>query len=328
MTDATDARNSELLARALELSIRDVVLCKLIKHVDEEITTAALLGFFASNIAWTSALLADSEISPLSWVHYSKHKKDKTSEAYTGADFAIVLRLSKSRWRAAIFQAKRSESEHLSFKHLHISPARDGRPPEPQIIRLKDHSLSMVAQKPLPNGQLEWSTKDLSFAHYLIYHHDDAYLSPLSDHTEEIKKIDLTNTQIKSKGKTDLDDVKALWDKVSGKKVLYPKTIPIRNFSDLLRSGVTEPQMAQGWLEINRWTEASSFIKQTRLLMDVFEGAPLSELNPTVINSNNLTVMRQQRLGVLPLAQPRVPQKPVLQTKSTNSYSIRKGKVK
>lgn len=287
------------------------MLSKLIKHVDEEITTAALLGFFASNIAWTSTLLVDSDISPLSWVHYGKHKKDKTSEAYTGADFAIVLRLSKSRWRAAIFQAKRSEGESRSFKHLHISPARENRPPEPQIIRLRDHSLSILTKKPLPKGKPRWSTEDLSFAHYLIYHDDDAYLSPLSDHAEEIKKIALANIniKIKAKGLLKLDDFKALWGEYIGKKVLHPNADQVRKFSDLLRLGVKEtPEApAPGWIQLNGSIEASAFINQTRLLMDVFEGSHRNELKPIVANRTDLGVMRKQRLEVLAFAQAPVP---------------------
>lgn len=283
------------------------MLSKLIKHVDEEITTAALLGFFASNIAWTSALLADSAISPLSWVHYSKHKKDKTSEAYTGADFAIVLRLSKNRWRAAIFQAKRSENERRNFKHLHISPSREGRPPEPQIIRLRDHSLSILNSKPHLDGKLGWSTEDLSFAHYLIYHDDDAYLSPLNDHTEEIKKIALTNTQINSIGELNLEESRILW-RMYPTKTISPAASPIRKFSDLLRLGVTQSseEPASGWIELDSFKEASSFITQTRLLMDVFEGAHLSELKPTLANHSNLAVMRLQRMEVVPFATDRV----------------------
>lgn len=234
-----------------------------------------------------------------------------TSEAYTGADFAIVLRLSKSSWRAAIFQAKRSEGKNLSFKHLHISPAREDLPPEPQIMRLRDHSLSILTKKPLPAGKAEWSTEDLSFAHYLIYHDDDAYLSPLSDHAEEIKKIALANIQIKQKGKGKLepDELRALWGKYPGKKVLHPNINQTRRFSDLLRLGVTESpgDPASGWIQLNGSAEASAFINQTCLLMDVFEGSHLEEPKPTVANCNDLGAMKKERLKVSALVQKPVP---------------------
>lgn len=268
--------------------------------MDEEITTAALLAFIASNIAWTSALLVDAQASPLSWVHYSKHKKDKTSEAFTGADFSLVLRLSSSHYRAAIFQAKRSESRKLNFKHLHISPERDGRPPEPQIIRLRNYALTILSRTPLPIGRQQWDTKDLAFVHYLIYHDDNAFCSPLSDHAPAIKGIILKDILAKEIVPHSIDLVRDFWSQNS-ESMLYPDPALLGKFSELLKAGVLSPptNSPAGWIELESKAAARSFIRETRLLMDVFEGAEVAELEPTLSNHANLAVMRLGRSPML-----------------------------
>lgn len=79
--------------------------------LDEESVTAALAGRFATQFDWCVSVLAYKcgYTAPAQWGQYSKNSLDPVSgEPKTGADFVLVIPLSETRVRVALFQAKKS----------------------------------------------------------------------------------------------------------------------------------------------------------------------------------------------------------------------------
>lgn len=302
-------KGNKLLFGALCMSIDDIVSSELIRYIDEEITTAALLGAMASNIAWASALALDMDLPPLSWVHYSKHGKDEKSEAYTGADFALIFRVNDDRYRAAVFQAKRAQSEKCNFKPYQISPAREGYFPEPQILRLYKYGLKLLTGAPLEEekkNDKDYAIKrPIDFVHYLIYHQTGAYAAPLCDYQKEINTLQIQATNIKWEEPISIESVIDAW-KPYVDKMLEPLGGTIR-LRLLLNSALLTPptECAPGWIDLKTPSAVKMFISDTRKLMDVFEGSALASPKPTFDGGMDLSGMTNSRRTLLRKAWPK-----------------------
>lgn len=317
-------KGTRLLSAALCLSVDDIVASRLIRHIDEEITTAALLGAMASNIAWASALAIDVDLPPFSWVHYSKHGKNEKSEAYTGADFALIFRMGINRYRAAVFQAKRAQSNKLNFKYLQISPAREGYSPEPQMLRLYKYGLKLLAEMPKNengNSDRHLTAEGLDFVHYLIYHQDDAYAAPLSDYRLIVDRLQVEAVTRIAKDPDCLESVREAW-KTFPDSLLDPGA-STTNLSDLFESAFFSPanQRVPGWIDLNTSSAANLFISETRRLMDVFEGSGFSAPRPAYDGGMNLVGMANSRQPLLRTAFPN----PSIQPQPTTSKKKKLG---
>ncbi|MEV5118439.1 hypothetical protein [Stenotrophomonas indicatrix] len=260
----------------------------------------------ASNIAWASALSITSQLPPLSRVHYSKHRRGKESESYTGADFALLVRVADDKYRAAVFQAKRAKSSKLNFEHLHISPERGDYLPEPQILRLLKYGLLLETKSPRRNKQKAGTAQHLDFIHYIIYQYNDAYYSPLSDHQGEINRVESLASAIHPQDPESIKSVREAWAPYIH-DMLYPKS-PSPSISRLLKSGLLTPasEEASGWLDLDSTAAASSFIKETRRLMDVFKGSEFTTPEPTLDGGMELSSMTHGRLDLMRMASSRM----------------------
>jgi hypothetical protein len=76
--------------------------------VDEETITAALLGSLKAHGGWAVDTIGEQESDiGLSWAHFPKSQSSqKFSEAATGADFSLVIRLDMENVLIGLFQAK------------------------------------------------------------------------------------------------------------------------------------------------------------------------------------------------------------------------------
>gem|GEM_PF-6669183 len=267
-----------------------------------------------SNIAWASALALDADLPSFSWVHYSKHNKNKESEAYTGADFSLIFRVDDNKYRAAVFQAKRAQSDKCNFKYCQISPARAGYPPEPQILRLHKYGLKILAtvahDEEQKNDKEHLITEGLDFVHYLIYHQKNAYASALCDYQTEIDKIQSEAANIQAEDPNSLESVKKAWNHFAH-LTLYPyeTTISLRRLFE--RAFLTPAaERAAGWVDLETPAAAGLFISETRRLMDVFEASDFATPRPTYDGGMDLGVMANRRQPLLRTAFPKLSAQP------------------
>jgi hypothetical protein len=239
--------DSNGLANAFQLAVCDVLSNNLSGKRDEEGTTGALLGAIAANVAWQNAT---SESQPCSWVHYRKSGRGLLDEPFTGADFALIIRVAEDRFHFAIFQAKRATNREGSFKVDHISPARPPYPPELQFKRLVRHGLQISCPP---------ASKDLSvlnWVHYLVYEKGEITYRPLSDYQSHYDRLLEFEAKLPEPTKPrTLEDTRNAW---AG---FYPKHLDERRrspgtFLDLLERGTHDSlEGAKGWLPMET-TEA------------------------------------------------------------------------
>lgn len=251
----------------------------LISQMDEESVTSAFLGGVTSSFPLCAHVFGSqsNEAVNCSWGQFRKSPKgidDHDSEAYRGADFALVIWLSDEYARVAIFQAKKMDERECStpagrgvtsYLNVHRRPPRKDKPfedwREAQMVRLvRTGHEAIEAEKCRANagdGKMGWAEaarahvqnmgfveksgaallRDLHWVHYLGYLDDDAVCVPLSSIPEEALSRELENEEF-SVNKIEIKkDMKGL-----------------RTFVDLLLDGVTlgrsevEPKVCPiGW---------------------------------------------------------------------------------
>ncbi|QII28317.1 hypothetical protein G6052_06075 [Stenotrophomonas maltophilia] len=163
------------LMATFQLAVHDLLASGNFLGVDEETTTGGLIGAISATAPW--CFEAHGDHPDFNWVKYKKSGNSPLAEPSTGADFALVLRITQSTCRIAIFQAKLQE-ENGGFSIHQISPARkDGdRIPEPQFVRLVHYARSI-----LKAAKHKYSvTAPIEWAHYLLYKSDTIRAVPLS----------------------------------------------------------------------------------------------------------------------------------------------------
>jgi len=169
------ALGDNALIATFQLAVHDLLVSGNFLGIDEETTTGGLLGAISATAPW--CFKANGDQPEYNWVKYKKSGNSPLAEPSTGADFALVLRITQSICRIAIFQAKLQE-ENGEFSIHQISPAREdgNRIPEPQFVRLQHYARSLLKaakHKFSATSRLEW-------AHYLLYKPDTIRALPLS----------------------------------------------------------------------------------------------------------------------------------------------------
>ncbi|WP_233840950.1 hypothetical protein [Dyella sp. 2HG41-7] len=93
---------------------------KLISQMDEETVTAAFLGGVTASFPLCSLIFGSGQSSEVQcmWGHFHKStgrssSSDPDTEAYRGADFALVIGIDELHVRLAIFQAKKADFRFL-----------------------------------------------------------------------------------------------------------------------------------------------------------------------------------------------------------------------
>jgi hypothetical protein len=152
-----------LLAAVFQSACLDITLSGVVRGVDEEAMTGALLGAMVAQVPWWAQLLSEDPPG-CTWYRYRKSGGGADSETKTGGDVAFLIRMGDGRARLAIIQAKRPGGETARVLQVHrISPAIDGHDEEPQFVRLRRYGQSLVGVED------EVDLSKLHFVHYALY---------------------------------------------------------------------------------------------------------------------------------------------------------------
>lgn len=266
-----------LLSVAFQLAVESVLETRMSGDVDEELTTGALLGGIAAHSPWLHKLASHDGLSSYIWTNYRRSGKDSASEPLTGADFALILKVAKDRFRVAVFQAKRAGERLGAFRAFQLSPARPGVHPEPQIIRLLSYA---------NNAEMSGSVKEsLSWVHYLGYQKRSIFHEPLSCMGSYMLKIKATNKYILSTdpccANLTRSDIEKIWSNVRIKRNYKPES-GLSPWIDLIKVGCLTPpdEEAAGWMVITGTNAAEAFIRATAPFARVYEGATSLEYAP------------------------------------------------
>lgn len=200
----------------------------LISKMDEESVTSAFLGGVTSSFPLCVHAFGSqsNEAVNCSWGQFRKVPKgidDHDSEAYRGADFALVVWLSDEYARVAIFQAKKVDERERStpgergvkpLLNIHRRPLRKDKPlkdwREAQMVRLVRTGHEAIAAEECRanagDGKMGWAEaarahvqkkgfveksgaallRHLHWVHYLGYLDEDAVCVPLSSIPEKV----------------------------------------------------------------------------------------------------------------------------------------------
>lgn len=175
------------LAGALQIAAAEVLAMHSRARLDEEEITLSLLGALAIAIPSMAESFPDSFTPTFQWQRYSKSGRGHGGEGASGADFALLIRLSDKYARAAIFQAKKEkEKTHHSVEITSISPyrpngAKDPHFPEPQILRLIRNARTLTHDQTIDL---------LSWVHFLSYGVDGCLCIPVSDHAQTVIELE------------------------------------------------------------------------------------------------------------------------------------------
>lgn len=178
------------LAGALQIATFQIMKAHLAHPQQEEELTSMLLGAYVSAATWVLEVLESRESAGLTWGHHNKHGKSGQSEGTTGADFSLLIKFGDEFARAAVFQAKCSDSNDRVFVHR-VAPYRAATPktsarlPEPQMLRLVSHGLKISAST--EESKLDW-------LHYCAYGPTSFFCTPLTQATQTL--VDYRQTKV------------------------------------------------------------------------------------------------------------------------------------
>lgn len=266
------------LSGALQLAAIEIQAKHSQNPLGEEDFTASLLGSFAATIPWFESAFECDFIPDVDWLKYSKHSKSPQGEGSTGADFALLIHLSKQHARAAIFQAKLCENDFIKVHQ--ISPARikEGKLPQPQILRLVEHGLDVM-------GGMR-TIAELDWIHYCGYASLSSFCIPLSDLNALIAEYRQADSRIRPQLEQSIADLSdksgeprsretkqaaiKLWHAFDEKTV--KKNDQAANLIHLLADGAATPpeQKTCGWLSLEG-NSINDFVKKTSGIMRVFQ---------------------------------------------------------
>lgn len=124
----------------------------LVSRMDEETVTTAFLGGVTSAFPLCSIVFGSGGPQPVecSWGQFSKSTgttANQDSEAYRGADFALVVWLTEELARVAIFQAKKMDVRGLRYALADINDSDDEDAQESSIPPIEQLAL-------VPNGKV------------------------------------------------------------------------------------------------------------------------------------------------------------------------------
>ncbi|MGF6492271.1 hypothetical protein ABIE56_000424 [Luteibacter sp. 621] len=225
------------IGAAFNISIETVLKAGVSAKLDEEVTSAALLGAMVSNFNWCALLGLHEleEFDECAWSQFRKGGQSVASEAGSGADYALVLKRSAEDVRVAVFQAKRghTDSAGRSFINVHRDrlQGRGGK----VIVQMRQlqrfgFALRGLAAPGIRNGDLS----SCSFVHYIGYFKDSMRAVQLSRMDAAFK----LETAAKPSWYIDVE---------------VPDSAPM--LSDVLRNGlVDEPAALKWWVSTDQTT--------------------------------------------------------------------------
>lgn len=187
---------------------------KIVKHLsdteclDEETLTGAILGALSTAFAYEAEVRDQTHhhnSGQFSWARYNKGSaNNKESEAYNGADFALVLVDAEGKAKIAISQAKRgkavrpkTEGRFWSIETFHLTnnskgvavPQIEALTRSAQAIQQADTSPRPVSEPMIHRFYKNHPSVDgLTWVHYLAYIKGSALCFPLSDMSNLLEK--------------------------------------------------------------------------------------------------------------------------------------------
>lgn len=170
------------LAGALQIATFQILKAHIEKKQQEEDLTSMLLGAYISATSWILNVIESGSSGELTWGHHNKHGSSAKSEGSTGADFSLLIKFGNNFARAAVFQAKCSDSDTTVQIHR-IAPYRAAsrkepeRLPEPQMLRLVSHGLKIIAST---------DERNLDWLHYCSYGPTSFFCIPLTQATSNL----------------------------------------------------------------------------------------------------------------------------------------------
>lgn len=280
------------LSGALQVAVIQAISLASDGGLDEESVTMSLLGGMQATVSWFADLFEEAATPAFKWARYSKNSSESTGEASTGADFAFIIHFSDDAARAAIFQAKRSKNERNLSIHQ-ISPARAGKHPQPQILRLRDYGLSHLPSNATP--------ENLHWVHYCGYMKSSFFCRPLAALTDLLleyearsEEIDLELDAFRSNlatneniGREMLAEAKRLWATQEERAV--DRSVPIIELAHLLALGAVTPwgTPVGGWLTLENEEAITAFRDTASDVMTVAEAT--AGHSPDMANNPNAT---------------------------------------
>lgn len=165
-------------------------------QLKEEEFTSALAGIFMGNIPWLSLLFPTIHMPGFDHATYSKSSRDSKSESATGADFAILIHLPNGQARVAVFQAKIC-NKNGSLSIHQMAPARDGKTPQPQLLRLAEYG-NNICSKLTKENCLDW-------VHYCGYSETSSFCIPLSNIPLIIESVSEHDKSISAELRAEID---------------------------------------------------------------------------------------------------------------------------
>lgn len=287
------------LSGALQVAAIQVISLASDSTLDEEGITSSLLGSMRATVPWFADIFEDTASPTFNWARYSKGSSSAKGEASTGSDFALMIHFSSDAARAAIFQAKRSKNgENLGIHQ--ISPARNGKHPQPQILRLRDYGLSLLPSDATP--------KDLHWVHYCGYMNGSFFCRPLSaletllleyqTLSEEIdQKLDVYRSSLttdSNPNKKMLDKAREYWTTQEERTV--DRSEPIIELAHLLALGAATPwgTPVGGWLTLENEDAIKAFRETASDVMTVAEAT--AGHSPKMVNDPNATVASSNQM--------------------------------
>lgn len=280
------------LSGALQVAVIQAISLASDGRLDEESITTSLLGGMQATVPWFADLFEKAATPAFKWARYSKNSSEPTGEASTGADFAFIIHFSDDAARAAIFQAKRSKNES-NLKIHQISPVREGKHPQPQILRLRDSGLSHLPS----NATLE----NLHWVHYCGYMKSSFFCRPLSalkdllleyeSRSEDIDRdLDAYRSNLTTNKNIDqqvLAEAKRLW--AAQEERVVDRSEPIIELAHLLALGAATPwgTPVGGWLTLESEKAITAFRDTASAVMTVAEAT--AGHSPDMVNDPNAT---------------------------------------
>lgn len=290
-----------IVSPAINIAVLSIIAGGLCGGIEEEATTGALLGAIACNMEWLTHLYVKKnesegskadQTSLCNLVIYQKKGGATSSEAWTGSDFAILIKISENKYRAAIFQAKRME-KCGSFLAIQLSPGNEHCLPEPQIVRQLRYAQNYKGQ---PSSEIEEIEK-IDWIHLLFYREDSIAYSSLSTLSTLCSAIVKHNenfylNESKAFVRTDTlkDRVKNHW-KGYNDRTYTPQHL--HSFSELIITGVetSSEGEAKGWRSIEG-KDVDAFIKETEPEIALIKIANEVAYNPVIANNNSVKSAR------------------------------------
>ncbi|WP_349812385.1 hypothetical protein [Xanthomonas hortorum] len=291
------------LAGALQIATFQILKTHLEAPQQEEDLTSMLLGAYVSATTWVLEILESGESAGLTWGHHNKHGSSDKSEGSTGADFSLLIKFGDEFARAAVFQAKRSDSDDTVGIHR-IAPYRaqtrkqPERLPEPQMLRLVSHGLKISAST---------DESDLDWLHYCAYGPTSFFCIPLTQATQTLVNYRLTKTTADAallQFQTDNSEDPSLHGKLKAEgERLYKnhrndamrRDEHTRELLHLLASGASsEPESeydVPGWLTLRTASAIGGFVESFSNDVKIVElngsSAPGPTADATIINQLN-----------------------------------------